>query len=120
MELHPFGVRVLLVQPGAIRSRFGETAQKNAQRLLSDTSLFHPWRGAILARAGASQIGATTEEDFARRCVRQVVSSRTRPIVRLGTLSHRLPLMKSLLPAALLDRVLIRKYGLFQAPGENA
>ncbi|MBV8158074.1 MAG: SDR family oxidoreductase, partial [Dyella sp.] len=37
MELAPFGVRVVIVQPGAIRSQFGQTASALARRSSVDT-----------------------------------------------------------------------------------
>jgi NAD(P)-dependent dehydrogenase (short-subunit alcohol dehydrogenase family) len=55
MELAPFGVRVMEVQPGAIASSFAKNAGHEAEQLISEQSPWFPLREGIRARARASR-----------------------------------------------------------------
>ena len=110
MELAPFGIRVITVQPGAIESRFGERAGSGLDRY-RDGSLYSRVFHSIEARAGASQVGAMPVADFARRLVDEVTAPTPPPIIRAGPHSVRLPLIGRL-PARLRDRIFSRRFGL--------
>ena len=110
MELAAFGVRVITVQPGAIRSAFGGNAQA-AIRLAPD-SLYQGIKAAVLARAGASQEGATPAEVFAQELSRHLLAPSCPPILRLGNKSRIMPWMKALLPTARLDKMLRQRFQL--------
>ena len=63
MELAPFRIRVVTIQPGGVRSSFGQHAE--AAIRLPENSIYKPaWRKAIRARAQAGQQGATPAEVF--------------------------------------------------------
>ena len=55
MELAPFGIRVVSIQPGGIRSSFGEHAEEAIR--LPDDSLYKAAEHGIRARAQAGQRG---------------------------------------------------------------
>lgn len=110
MELAPFGVRVITVQPGAIESRFGEHASKGVERY-TEGSLYSWVYDAIEARAGASQVGAMPAVDFARLVVGAVTAPSPPAIVRAGKHSVRLPIIGRL-PSAIRDRIFTRRFGL--------
>lgn len=112
MELACFGIQVVLVQPGAIQSKFGATATVMVQQGLKPDSWYGDRTEAILNRANASQVDATSTEAFAQSLVKKLVQPSPPPIIRLGKKSLRLPLMKQLLPTCVLDRLLRRKFGL--------
>jgi len=110
MELAPFGVQVITVQPGAIESRFGERASKSVDRYRKG-SLYSQVHDAIAARAGASQEGSMPAADFARLVVNAVTAPSPPPILRAGKHSVRLPIIGRF-PASLRDRIFSRRFGL--------
>ncbi|XP_057502239.1 short-chain dehydrogenase virD-like [Actinidia eriantha] len=75
VELRPFGINVVLVVPGAIRSNFGSnTAEKLANY---DWKLYKEFKEAIADRARASQGGKSTNAaSFARHVAKKVLSPR--------------------------------------------
>ena len=112
LELAPFGIQVMEVQPGAIASSFAANAGQQAEALLADSSPWWPMREGIRARARASQDNPTPTAEFASQ-VLTAVQTRKRPrVLRLGNGSRSLPLMAACLPGALLDRVLSKRFGL--------
>lgn len=112
MELAPFGVRVLEVQPGAIASSFGANASREAEQLIAEDSPWWPIREGIRARARASQDNPTPAGDFARDVLNAVQRPKPPRLLRLGNGSRALPLLALLLPRGLLEWVLKRKFGL--------
>ena len=112
MELAPFAIDVMEVQPGAIASRFGNTASQQASEVLREDSPWWPLREAVQARANASQQNATPTEAFARQLL-AAIQRKNRPLrVRIGNGSRALPLLAALLPKRLLMRVLQRRFAL--------
>lgn len=75
LELRPFGINVVKVVPGAIRSNFGSaTTEKVAAH---EWGLYKPFAGAIAERGGASQSAKSTDTAvFARHVVKKVLSPR--------------------------------------------
>ncbi|WOK99590.1 NADPH-dependent 1-acyldihydroxyacetone phosphate reductase-like [Canna indica] len=73
VELRPFGVHVVKVVPGAVRSGLGRA---NAERLGAERwRMYAAFADAIAGRAGASQVGAATEPGLlARHVARRVLS----------------------------------------------
>ncbi len=114
MELAPFSIEVMEVQPGAIASSFGANASQQAEALIREDSPWWPLRDGIRARARASQDNPTPANDFAAQLL-AAVQRDTRPrLLRLGNGSRALPLLATLLPKALLERVLRKRFGLAQ------
>jgi short-subunit dehydrogenase len=112
MELAPFGIRVITVQPGGIRSQFGATASQGVAQRSTPASLYAPVADAIAARANASQQDATPAEDFARQMVAAVLEENPAPVVRIGHGSFLMPFLKRWLPPVRLDRILSRRFKL--------
>lgn len=83
VELKPFGINVVLVQPGAVRSAFGSN---NMERLKDyEWRMYKDFKDSILERARASQSGKSTDAAvFARHVARQVLSSSPPKIIRYG------------------------------------
>lgn len=111
MELAPFGIHVITIQPGAIRSRFGEHATEAVDRVLRADSRYDFCREAIYGRARASQRRATPVERFAARAYRAATAPRPRAVARIGNGSGLMPLLARL-PVAWRDRLLCRQFGL--------
>jgi NAD(P)-dependent dehydrogenase (short-subunit alcohol dehydrogenase family) len=110
MELAPFGISVVSIQPGGVRSSFGQHAE--AAIRLPETSLYKPVEGGIRARAQAGQQGATPAEEFAPPVVEALLRKSPPRVIRSGANSVRLPLLKQLLPAAMFDGKLMQFFGL--------
>lgn len=111
MELKPFGIAVVTVQPGAIQSEFGHSAEGSLGRRDPD-SLYAAAAAGIAARAGASQQHATSTDAFVSRLVGALTARRVPAVIRLGSGSTALPLLARLLPGGLRDRLLSRRFGL--------
>ena len=114
MELAPFAIDVMEVQPGAIASSFGSNASQAAEQLLNESSPWWPLRDGIRARANASQDKPTPASEFAADLLAAVQRSKRPALLRLGNGCHSLPLLAFLLPRTLLQAVLKKRFGLNQ------
>ena len=112
MELAPFAIEVMEVQPGAIASSFGANASQQAEQLIDEASPWWPIRDGIRARANASQDHPTPAEHFARQVLAAVQSKQRPGLLRIGNGSRALPLMAALIPKRLLQAVLKKRFGL--------
>ncbi|MEW6168207.1 MAG: SDR family oxidoreductase [Pseudomonadota bacterium] len=112
MELAPFGLRVMTVQPGAIRSEFGATATRSLASTRTQASLYAAVSAAIAARANASQQHATPAEAFAQRLADALLSPVPPKLLRAGNGSRLLPALARWLPTELRDRLLSRRFQL--------
>ncbi|HEX8595528.1 MAG TPA: SDR family oxidoreductase [Pseudomonas sp.] len=112
LELAPFSIRVMQVQPGAIASSFAKNASHKAEQLISEQSPWWPLRDAIRARAKASQDNPTPAADFARDLLRAVQQANPPRLLRLGNGSRAMPLMAWLLPKRFLENKLRQRFGL--------
>ena len=114
LELAPFGIQVMEVQPGAIASQFASNAQRQADQVLAADSAWWPLREHVQARARASQDNPTSAAEFAKGVLTAVGKSPVPGVVRLGNGSTALPLMARLLPRRLLDWALRKRFGLLR------
>jgi NAD(P)-dependent dehydrogenase (short-subunit alcohol dehydrogenase family) len=110
MELAPFGISVVSIQPGGVRSSFGEHAE--AAIRLPEGSLYRPVERGIRARAQAGQQGATPAEKFVGPVVEALLRDTPPRVIRGGANSVRLPLLKRWLPAKVFDAKLAKIFGL--------
>ncbi len=110
MELAPFGILVVSIQPGGVRSSFGEHAE--AAIRLPEGSLYRPVERGIRARAQAGQQGATPAEKFVGPVVEALLRDTPPRVIRGGANSVRLPLLKRWLPAKVFDAKLAKIFGL--------
>ena len=111
VELKPFNIKVITVQPGAIQSNFGNSAAQNLA-FAEEKSSYAPIADFIHRRALISQEGATPAEVFARKLVNQLIKKHPKAIIRLGKSSFVYPFLKRWLPVAVLDGIISRKFGL--------
>lgn len=110
MELAPFGIQVVTIQPGGVRSAFGDHAEEGIR--LPDDSVFKAVEADIRARAQAGQQGATPVDDFIVPVVDSLLKNPPAPVIRGGKNSVRLPTLKKLLPLRTFDKLLSRTFGL--------
>lgn len=114
LELAPFSIRVMEVQPGAIDSQFANNAQRQADEVLAAASPWWPLREYVQARARASQDRPTPVAVFAQGVLAATRKVPVPGLVRLGNGSTALPLLARLLPQRLLDKVLKKRFGLLR------
>lgn len=112
MELAPFSIGVMEVQPGAIASEFGHAAQAQTEGIIDARSPWWPARDGIRARASASLQNPTDVRSFAGEVVAALQRRRPPKVLRAGHGSRALPLLAALLPKALLERILRKRFGL--------
>lgn len=117
MELAPFNIRVVTVQPGAIESKFGDNSLANLGDLITEQSIYAPLKQSIAARATASQDNPTPAKLFATELMAQLLS-RPDAVIRIGNGSRALPLMRRWLPLEWLDKILSKKFGLSSLAGK--
>jgi len=112
MELAPFGVRVLEVQPGAIDTHFAQNASAQAEQLIAQDSPWWPMRDGIRARAKASQDHPTPVRALVDAIFKASQKNRPPALLRYGNGSRALPLLAALVPRALLQKILMKRFGL--------
>lgn len=112
MELAPFGIRMMTVQPGAIQSDFGNAARRRTEANLTDQSWYSSIKDTIRARAELSQLDATPTQDFAAQLVQAALRPNPPAVLRIGKKSRLLPFLKTVLPRPWLDQILQRRFGL--------
>lgn len=112
LEMAPFGIEVITLQPGKIASKFGDTAARILKELIPKNSLYAPIFKYIEMRARASQLGAVESTKFARRIVVAVTRKKPPSLLRFGKNSWGMPFYKWAFPISLLDSVLRRLFGL--------
>lgn len=110
MELKPLGINVVTVQPGGVRSAFGDHAEQ-ALRLPPD-SLYKAMEPFIQARAQAGQQGAMPADEFVMDVVDSLLRAAPPAVIRGGTNSFKLPLLKRCLPTSAFDKLMAKTFGL--------
>ncbi|KAL0536215.1 hypothetical protein IC582_025156 [Cucumis melo] len=112
LELMLFGIDVVLVMPGAIRSNFGSATVENVKS--QEWKLYKKFKESIEERANASQSGKSTDaEVFARDVVNKVLRKRPPKQIVSGHLSGLLSIL-SWLPLWLRDLYFSNRFNLNQ------
>ena len=114
LELHPFGIRVVLIEPGYIVTNFQQTAKDLAQPY-AEKAKDSPyqkiyegaWKGANKGRRGSK----TTPEDCARVMLKAIESPNPRVRCGVTPLATLVKWGKRLASDRMLDRFLRRYYG---------
>jgi NAD(P)-dependent dehydrogenase (short-subunit alcohol dehydrogenase family) len=112
MELAPFGIEVVVIQPGAIESEFGNNAEASLARTFDESSLYAGVKDGILKRARASQHKPTPTVEFVEQLLAVAEKSSSPAVTRIGHGSFALPLVARWLPVALRDSILKKSFGL--------
>ena len=112
LELAPFAIAVMEVQPGDIASWFGPNASREAEQVIVEACPWWPIGEGIRARANASQDNPTPVTHFARNLLAAVQERKRPTLLRLGNGSRSMPLIAALVPRRLLDAVLQKRFGL--------
>lgn len=109
IELAPFGIDVVTVQPGSIKSEFGRAAAASIQG--DGKSYYAPVAPHIKARATASQKNPTTAEVFAAKLTDKLFCKKIPKVIRMGRQSATLPLLAHL-PVDAFDKIMRGRFGL--------
>lgn len=110
MELAPFGIDVVVVQPGGVKSHFGETAAVHV--VTKAGSPYQRFAKGIEARARASQRYAEPAESVARKIVDATTRTVAPPVLRVGHGGKLYPVLKRVLPTRTADKILMKRFGL--------
>ncbi len=119
LELRPFGVDVVLVQPGAMRTGFAERAKELLDAEAGRSG--EPWAAYLRRLRDSGLWGEANAADPAAvaRVVARVALSRRPPARVAGT--REVPLLRAFaaLPDALKDAVFVRPLGLRRPPARR-
>src|SRR5262249_59426093 len=110
-EVRLFGIDVVLVQPGGVRSSIADSGARGLERYRADASRYHRIYGGIEKRAYASQNNPMPAEDFARELITQAFAIPAPRVIRLGTGADLLPQLAEM-PGEQRDAMLSATYGL--------
>ncbi|KAF9169507.1 hypothetical protein BGX20_010231 [Mortierella sp. AD010] len=110
MELAPFGVKVSIIAPGAIKSNIGNNNLKAFK--LSETSYYHSVLSYVAARATASQApNSTPTAKFASYVVSKCLKSSPPRYIDYGTLSGLFRFLRYM-PWFIIEFIWSRQFGL--------
>lgn len=112
IELAPFGIKVVNVRPGGIKTNFGDTAFSGLEFLDRKKSVYAEIADFIEKRAGSSQENPMSVEKFAGILVEKLSGGDPDPLICIGEGARKLPMLKLLLPVKVLDRIQSRVFGL--------
>ena len=121
LEMYPFGIEVILIEPGYIVTNFQQTAKELAAPYV-ETSKASPyakiysgaWAGANKGRGDSK----TTPEDCARVILQAIESSHPKARYTVTPLAKWASFGRRVLPDTLLDSFLRRKYGIVREEAE--
>lgn len=112
MELAPFNINVMTVQPGAIESNFGQNAAHSLHGRHHRKSWYAPIEDAINARARASQDSPTSTDEFCKALINTMETAPATSLFRYGNGSTALPFIAQWVPTRVRDWVLKRRFQL--------
>lgn len=111
MEVRPFGIAVVVVQPGGVKSSIADSGARELERYRSDSSRYHRVYAGIEKRAYASQDNPMLAEDFARELITRAFAMPPPRVIRLGTGTDFLPQLAEM-PGEQRDAMLSSHFGL--------
>lgn len=113
VEVAPFGIRVVVVEPGPIATRFGETARTLVTPLLARGGAYSGfYRGAERAMDVDFQKGKRSPEAVARIVVGAIEARKPRTRYRVTPMARVLIPLSRILPDRFLDRRMKKSVGL--------
>ena len=84
VEVRPFGIDVVEVQPGAVQSSIADSGSHDLDRYADESSRYRAAHAGIVKRANASQTDPMPTGEFARRVVEETLAVPAPRVVRLG------------------------------------
>ena len=112
LELAPFGISVVIVQPGGIASKFSANAEAQLDKTTRDLNHYAKSMGAILRRTRISQESAMPVDQFTDKLMALLLKESIPPLIRLGTHSTLMPFLQKWVPIRRRDAILMKKFKL--------
>ncbi|KAL1648861.1 NADPH-dependent 1-acyl dihydroxyacetone phosphate reductase [Diplodia intermedia] len=112
VELSPFGVRVVTIITGGIKSNIART-----DRQLPEDSYYIPLNEEYQRRLKHSQEGAMPSDDYAKSVVSKVLKSSPPKWVWEGNKSWAVWFLSTFLPKSIMDAVFFRMFNLWKLIG---
>jgi NAD(P)-dependent dehydrogenase (short-subunit alcohol dehydrogenase family) len=120
MEVAQFGIQVVLIEPGPVKTPWSDVATASLPDGPAGANGDDPYRaykaavGASFGRTQAGLVGrlGSTSADIAKVITRAVIAPRPRPRYLINPVAKSLVAMNRMLPARAYDSVLRRQYGL--------
>ncbi len=112
LEVERFGVRVVLIEPGPIHTRFGERVETEVEPLAHDSgSAYHAWYEKAYARfRRESRVGALPPEAVARVVLGAATARRPRARYLITWPAKLFAFAKRIVPDAILDAGMRSKF----------
>ncbi len=110
-ELKPFGIRVILVRPGFIRTEFGDVARRVSADALPQTGPYGPFAGGFASNAQKLRRLAGGPDDIARLVEKALRSKHPGTHYNGPAHARFFIFLKWLLPVRVMDRVLRMRRG---------
>ncbi|HXF04043.1 MAG TPA: SDR family NAD(P)-dependent oxidoreductase [Blastocatellia bacterium] len=114
-ELAPFGIHVVVIEPGYIRTEFTQVAQEKMQSVIGDIGPYAPFFSQAVGRYGAARQFAGRPEDIARLIVTALTTRRPRTRYAAPGHAHLALAVKRLLPDGMFHALILRLMGLAKA-----
>lgn len=109
LEVRRFGVRVVLVEPGAVRTKFMETGWATIPPGAGPYATFMRNVEAMAQRAHRPGVrGVLAADDVAKVVVQAVTASRPKTRYRIGSQARIAPLVRRAVPDRVWDSVMLR------------
>jgi NAD(P)-dependent dehydrogenase (short-subunit alcohol dehydrogenase family) len=124
MEVAQFGIDVVLIEPGPVKTPWNDVAATSLSAADpdgpdpgADDDPYATYKAAVGASFGRSQAGlvgrlGSTSEDVAKVITQAVTARRPRPRYLINPVAKSLVAMSQVLPARAYDSVMRRQYGL--------
>jgi len=115
LELYPFNIEVILIEPGYIVTNFGNVVKDLAQSYLegSTTSPYAKiYAGAFAGANNSRRESKTTPEDCARVILHAIEASHPKARYTVTPLAKWAAIGRRMLPDTLMDSFLRRKFGI--------
>lgn len=111
-EVRPYGIRVIVIEPGPVRTRFGAAAVHRSQRVLElADSPFRTIYQDVQRRYAKGWAGAATSEQVARVIWKAVRSRNPRPRYLIRFRERAVLVAASLVGRRTIDEVGLRRWG---------
>ena len=115
LELYPFNIDVILIEPGYIMTNFQQTAKELAQSYVEGSTISpyaKIYSGAIAGATSSRRESKTTPEDCARVILHAIEASHPKARYTVTPLAKWAAFGRRILPDTLLDSFLRRKFGI--------
>ena len=115
LELYPFNIEVILIEPGYIMTNFQQTAKELAQSYVEGSTISpyaKIYSGAIAGATNSRRESKTSPEDCARVILHAIEASHPKARYTVTPLAKWAALGRRILPDTLLDSFLRRKFGI--------